>query len=137
MRHVQHAERLAWEERSGEEEELLVAARSRSPKRVRKGASELKRKGTRTTVRLDVLVQQTSRLRMAAWDAAAQMERSCAQRERLDMSRNDWLVATAHLERRLHWHENARDWVSAEGRCRLSALEEPWPPWLLRLGEPL
>lgn len=133
---IQRAQRV--EEASGLVLELPAPQRSRSPQRLldRKAANESRRRGTRTTVRWDVLVQLDSWAHMAAWDAQALLERGLRRREQADMARNDWQVATTRLERRLQWHQDVRDWVSAEGRRRLGTFE-PWPSWLeLRRGEP-
>lgn len=106
--------------------------------RVRK--NEIKRKGTRTTIRrddLEAVHRAVNCARMAALDFEAAGQRAQLHAERAQMQLNELESRAARVLRRLTWHENVRDWVSAEARTRLRCLE-PWPPWLkLRAGEPL
>ena len=86
---------------------------------------EEKRQGTRKSVRIDELEKlhaELERLRMAREDADTILSADSiflldlAEREQLRMEREDLLVSVQRLSARLHWHEQARDWVSAIGR---------------------
>ena len=99
---------------------------------------EEKRQGTRKSIRIDELEKlhaELERLRMAREDADTILSADSiflldlAEREQLRMEREDLLVSVQRLSARLHWHEQARDWVSAIGRDFWNSCREP-PEWL-------
>lgn len=106
----------------GEDQDMQGQARKRKQQQRQ---SEVKRQGTRKSVKLEDLEKmqaELERLRMAREDADTILSSDSiflldlAEREQLRMEREDLLVSLQRLSARLHWHEQARDWVSAIGR---------------------
>ena len=86
----------------GEDQDMQGQARKRKQQQRQ---SEVKRQGTRKSVKLEDLEKMQ-----------AELERLRMAREDADTILSSDSIFLQRLSARLHWHEQARDWVSAIGR---------------------